>query len=153
MNASHSATYQIFASVLFFGTLYLYFTAPSFQTLKTLPPHLSHLQHQTTSATPAPTSQSFVQGLHQIAGAGAGSIMGNPAGMPQFGVPAGAAQMHHHYYGLPAAVSGIHAAHVVDRGLRKTVGGMGMGSRKRMAWMEGRRESGSGEEGEDEEDE
>ncbi|KAI8829805.1 Di-sulfide bridge nucleocytoplasmic transport domain-containing protein [Chytriomyces cf. hyalinus JEL632] len=111
---------MVFGSILFFGTLYLYFTAPTFDNLKTLPPHLSHLQpgshhtpaHQGFTSYPQHNhNASPYQGGHAING----SIMSNPAvGMPQFGVAAGAAQMHHHYYGVGAS----QASSVVDRGLR-----------------------------------
>ncbi|KAJ3073141.1 hypothetical protein HDU98_002177 [Podochytrium sp. JEL0797] len=102
---------MVFGSVLFFGTLYLYFTAPTFQNLKTLPPHLQHLDPQNH----ANQQQQQHSSLSSNNGNGAGSFMATPHGMPQFGVPAGAAQMHHHYYGVGA----IHGQHVVDRELRR----------------------------------
>ncbi|ORY23479.1 hypothetical protein BCR33DRAFT_133214 [Rhizoclosmatium globosum] len=116
---------MIFGSVLFFGTMYLYFTAPSFENLKTLPPQLHSFpqqsQHQGQHSAFHQPHQSHAQPSPYTSHAG--SAMANLPGMPQFGVPAGAAQMHHHYYGVGA----IHGAHVVDRGLRRQTGKPGNG--------------------------
>ncbi|KAJ3202236.1 hypothetical protein HDU82_007502 [Entophlyctis luteolus] len=92
---------MIFTSVLFFGTLYLYFTAPSFQSLRTLPANLQHFQQQ---HNPSNTQHFGTQQYNQPSG----SISTNSVPMPQFGIPASASQMHHHYYGV---VPNIHGAH------------------------------------------
>ncbi|KAI9347290.1 Di-sulfide bridge nucleocytoplasmic transport domain-containing protein [Obelidium mucronatum] len=115
---------MIFGSVLFFGTMYLYFTAPSFENLKTLPPQLQHHIQNHYSPQHHSSQTQFHQLPTNSNAIGNGSFAANPSGIPQFGVAAGAAQMHHHYYG----VSPIHGAHtqsqIVDRGLRQKPGMM-----------------------------
>ncbi|KAJ3138512.1 hypothetical protein HK100_012533 [Physocladia obscura] len=98
--------------------------------------HQQHQQHlQTANSHNLGGLFSSQQNLLQQPSAMASSS--SIAGMPQFGVAAGAAQMHHHYYGVN--VPGIHSSHVaandfvVDRNLRRTAangrgsGGIGTG--------------------------